>query len=169
MLSVAIDAQSADVPRRFVEQAGATFTTVIDQANVLSDLYGFKAIPNGYLIDEQGVVSYCQLGGFDIRGHETAKLLERWVSGDGDSLLGQGREAVLDANHAKANIAFRQGLADFEAGRVEAALAHWRRARGLDPDNYLIRKQIWAVEHPEKFYEGEVDYDWQAQQMARES
>lgn len=31
----------------------------------------------------------------------------------------------------------------------------------LDQDNWIIRKQIWALEHPEKFYKGKVDYDWQ--------
>ena len=37
----------------------------------------------------------------------------------------------------------------------------------LNPNNYLIRKQIWAVEHPERFYKGDVDYSWQKEQMAR--
>ena len=44
----------------------------------------------------------------------------------------------------------------------------WRRGRDLDPGNYLIRKQIWAVENPDKFYNGDVDYDWQREQTARE-
>ena len=37
----------------------------------------------------------------------------------------------------------------------------------LAPDNFIIRKQIWAVEHPEKFYQGEIDYDWQQEQLER--
>ncbi len=53
-------------------------------------------------------------------------------------------------------------------GRTEAAMTEWRRALALDPGNWIIHKQIWAVEHPEAFYEGAVDYDWQKQQRRRE-
>ena len=38
----------------------------------------------------------------------------------------------------------------------------------LDPSNWIIHKQIWAVENPDKFYEGNVDYNWQRQQLAVE-
>ena len=71
-----MDAQSTDRPRLYVEKAGVTFTTLVDQANILSDLYGFKAVPNGFLIDEQGIVRFSQLGGFDIGQPETAEVLE---------------------------------------------------------------------------------------------
>jgi len=43
-----------------------------------------------------------------------------------------------------------------------------KRARKLFAKNWLVRKQIWAVEHPERFYEGNVDYAWQKEQRARE-
>ena len=88
MLSVAIDAQSSDKPRHYVEEAGATFTTVVDQENVLSDLYGFRAIPNGFLIDDDGIVRFSALGGFDIRRSETAEVLERWLSGQSEAPAG---------------------------------------------------------------------------------
>ena len=51
--------------------------------------------------------------------------------------------------------------------RKKEALAALRKGLALDPRDYLIRKQIWCVEHPERFYEGEVDYRWQ-QKMTRE-
>ena len=44
-------------------------------------MYGFKAIPNGFLIDEEGVVRYKMLSGFDIRKAETAAVLDRWTAG----------------------------------------------------------------------------------------
>ena len=37
----------------------------------------------------------------------------------------------------------------------------------LEPDNYIIRKQIWAVQNPDRFYSGDVDYAWQKEQMAQ--
>ena len=74
---------------------------------------------------------------------------------------------VLDARRSKANAVFREGLELYSADRVGDALARWRQGLELDPDNYLIRKQIWAVENPDRFYEGDVDYNWQQEQIAK--
>ena len=38
----------------------------------------------------------------------------------------------------------------------------------LAPDNWLIRKQLWALETPDVFYEADVDYVWQKEQIVRE-
>ena len=162
-----MDAQSTDRPRLYVEKAGVTFTTLVDQANILSDLYGFKAVPNGFLIDEQGIVRFSQLGGFDIGQPETAEVLEQWLSGQDQKSAGEGPEPGLGAEHSEANAFFREGQELYRAGKVGEALARWRQGMQLNPNNYLIRKQIWAVEHPERFYEGDVDYSWQKEQMAR--
>ena len=144
-----------------------TFATLVDQGNILSDLYGFKAVPNGFLIDEQGTVRFSQLGGFDIGRRETAEILDQWVSGQSEALAGDGPAGVLDTGHSEANAVFREGLELYESGRTEEALARWRQGLELNPDNYLIRKQIWAVENPERFYEGDVDYNWQREQFAK--
>jgi hypothetical protein len=37
----------------------------------------------------------------------------------------------------------------------------------LDPENFLIRKQIWAVEYPEKFHPT-IDFVWQETQLRAE-
>ena len=151
----------------YVERAGATFTTLVDQGNILSDLYGFKAVPNGFLVDEDGTVRFSQLGGFDIRRPETAEMLYRWVSGQGEALTEESPAGVPDTRHSESNALFREGLELYESGRTAEALARWRQGLELDPDNYLVRKQVWALENPERFYEGAVDYDWQREQLAR--
>ena len=155
------------MPRSYVERAGATFTTLVDRENVLSDLYSFRAIPNGFLIDEQGTVQYSRLSGFDVRRQETAEVLERWVSGESPVPGGDETKGSLGDGHAEANAIFREGLEHYRAGRTSEALARWRQGLELDPGNFLIRKQIWAVENPDKFYNGAVDYDWQREQTAR--
>lgn len=81
---------------------------------------------------------------------------------------GDDPKDALGDGHSRANALFREGLDHYRAGRTGEALALWRRGRDLDPRNYLIRKQIWAVENPDKFYDGDVDYDWQREQTARE-
>ncbi|MCA9322866.1 MAG: hypothetical protein KDB53_19150 [Planctomycetes bacterium] len=52
--------------------------------------------------------------------------------------------------------------------RKDEALAALRAGLALEPGDYIIRKQIWCLEHPEKFYEGAVDYGWQRARLAKE-
>ncbi len=54
---------------------------------------------------------------------------------------------------------------DARRGEREQAIELLKRAFPLEPDNLIIRKQLWAIEHPEKFYDGDVDYAWQREQM----
>jgi tetratricopeptide (TPR) repeat protein len=66
-------------------------------------------------------------------------------------------------------IAFTRGLVLLRQGKRTEALAELVRARGLDPTNWRIRKQIWALEHPEKFYGAAgIDWAWQKEQASRE-
>ncbi len=162
-----MDAQGPDRPKPYVEEAGATFTTVVDRENILGQTYGFKAIPNGFLIDEHGVVQYRGVGGFDVRREKTKAVLDRWVAGEPITEDGPGRRPDPGDELTDSNELFRRGQAAYREGRVDEALALWKQGVVLDPDNYIVRKQIWAVENPERFYEGDVDYDWQREQMGK--
>jgi tetratricopeptide (TPR) repeat protein len=62
---------------------------------------------------------------------------------------------------------FGLGTALYQQGRTAEALASWREASALDPPNFTVRKQIWMVEHPDKFYPT-IDFNWQREQLARE-
>lgn len=161
-----MDVQGAEKARPFVEKAKATFTTVVDRANLLGQLYGFKAIPNGFLIDEQGILRYKELGTFDIRRADKRDLVEKWVRG-GAQASPDDEAASVGPRHAEAKDYFRTGQELYQAGRVGEAVAMWRKGVDLEPDNYIIRKQIWAVENPDKFYAGDVDFDWQKEQLSR--
>ena len=161
---MAMDVQGSDKVRPYVEKAEAQFTTVVDEANLLGDLYGFKAIPNGYLIDEQGVVRHKKLGGFDIRRRETAKVVEKWAAGSSPSESLIEVEHFMDTEHSEANTLFRQGVALYRDGNINEALSCWREGLEVEPDNLIIRKQVWAIENPERFYDGEIDYGWQLEQ-----
>jgi hypothetical protein len=62
---------------------------------------------------------------------------------------------------------FVEGVAAHAGGDVAGALRLWREALEIDPDNFLVRSQIWALEHPERFWPV-VDREWQEQQLIRE-
>ena len=155
--------------RPYVESAGATFPTVIDRNNLLSRIYGFKAIPNALFIDEAGSICYLKYSGFDIIKPEFRKAAATWAA-NGKSPTSVSPEAgVTDSksSHSEAVRLFDRGMKLYGRGQVKEALALWRKGVALEPDNYVIRKQIWAVEHPDKFYVGDVDYDWQKEQLSK--
>ena len=162
-----MDAQGAGRARPYVEAAGARFKTVVDAQNQLGELYGFKAIPNGFLIDGDGVVRYKRLGGFDVRRPETREVVEQWATGVEPDAQGEQARAATAPTDAQAVSLFKEGLELYRTGEVERAMALWRQGLELAPDNYIIRKQIWAVENPERFYEGDVGYAWQREQREK--
>ena len=95
-----------------------------------------------------------------------AQALER--AGDYASALAEC-EAAARSRPADATIPFTHGLVLLRQGKTNDALLQFTRARDLDSGNWRIRKQIWALEHPEKFYGANgIDWGWQKEQIARE-
>ena len=70
-------------------------------------------------------------------------------------------------DHHQAIQHFQIGANHYKEGKIKEALEEWSKGRDLEPDNWVIRKQIWAVQNPEKFYSKEVDSDWQREQIER--
>lgn len=208
-LSVAVDVDPQR-PRPYAEDK--SFPTVVDSAGQLGRLFDFDVVPNGLFVDEQGIVRFIHIGGFDIRRPEVAPqidaLLESDFSSDpiveslrqeslevevlrvelvddpdnaglqfalGDALLREGRLAEAESTLRRAaeldpsdwSSRFGLGTALYQQGRTDEALLSWRQALALDPPNFTVRKQIWMVEHPEKFYPT-IDFDWQKEQLKRE-
>jgi hypothetical protein len=163
ILSIAVDLQGPDLPRPFHEKADAEFTTVVDAGTVVTRTFGVRAVPNGALIDENGILRYAQYGGFDIRKPATKRLVTNFlVNGQvnlTDDTPVKGAVDVASLDH------FERGLALFGSGDLEGAAAIWREGMKVEPDHWNMRKQLWAIEHPDRFYNGDVDYDWQKVQV----
>lgn len=62
---------------------------------------------------------------------------------------------------------FGRGTTLLRMGRPAEAEAAWVRALHIDPASFIVRKQIWAHRHPEKFWPV-IDFAWQKAEMARE-
>ncbi|MBI4218972.1 MAG: hypothetical protein HY682_02435 [Chloroflexi bacterium] len=163
LLSVAVDLQGAEKPRRYLETASASFKSAVDQTNLLAGLFGFKAVPNGMLIDEHGLLAYKRFGGFDIRKPETTDVVKMFLASND---LSDAPQAGSDGVRVASMDHFRRGLDQLRGGDRSRAVATWREGVALEPDNWLMRKQLWALEHPEKFYAGPVDFAWQKEQIA---
>ena len=69
----------------------------------------------------------------------------------------------------EASIPFLWGLVLLHQDQKDAALTKLKAARDLDAENWRIHKQIWAIEHPDKFYTGDSpDFGWQKEELTRE-
>ncbi len=208
-LSVAVDVEPGRV-RPYVQPY--SFPTVVDRAGLLGRMYDFDVVPNGLVFDEQGVLRFQHLGGFDIRRPEMEAQMDALLAADfsaepppalvrqeslelevllteaaaqpddpalqyalGETLLQQGRAREAERALRRAveldpldwSAAFALGVALNEQQRPAEALTWWEQALARDPANYTVRKQIWMVRHPEKFYPT-IDFDWQTEQLVKE-
>ncbi len=166
-----MDAGGVAAARPWVERASATFPTVVDAENRLGLAYDFRAVPNGIVLDADQVVRYRKLGGFSCEHDDDRAAVARLLRGEA---LPASAEATVEPPDETAALrrelietAWRLGLELRDRGATEEAAAAWRRALRYDPDNFVIRKQIWALLHPERFREP-IDYAWQQEQLARE-
>lgn len=170
-MSIAIDAQGASVVHPWHDKANAEFPTLVDSKNILGTRYNLKAIPYGVMVDEAGRLVKPPFS-IDVANKKNIAMLEKWLSDPtyNATLLRDAKPLSTSKNPhiIEANARFQLGLTLLEIGKKAEAVAEWRKALALDPKNWIIHKQIWAVEHPDKFYDGNVDYGWQKKQLESE-
>ncbi|MBD3176628.1 MAG: tetratricopeptide repeat protein [Armatimonadia bacterium] len=163
-----MDAQGAEVARPYHEAADAEFTTVVDQHGRFGSLYSLRAVPFGVWIDENGIIVRPPHN-INVGDEETLEKLSDWIAGEGVTFGGAApTRDNSDPAIREADLRFELGSLLLEQNQPEEALEEWRHALKLDPENWIIHKQIWAVENPSAFYDGNVDYDWQRAQLQRE-
>ena len=149
VVTVAMDAQGADRARPYVEEAGAAYTTLVDEDNLLSRLFDFKAVPNALLIDEAGLLEYQKYGGFDIRKQEYADIADGWAQGASPQWLadrmqedprGGPNHKEPSSTSSAASISTRKAipLAHYRRGRRDGTLS---RTTGL----YGSRSGPWST------------------------
>ena len=159
----------AQLARPFAEAANAQFPTVADEHGLTSQLLRFKAVPNGVLVDPDGIIRYAKYGGFSVDKPEDVEAVERFLRGD-DPGPSPEREAPYELGPIERELVetkLRFGHLLVEAGKRDDGVEEWRGALRVDPENLVIRKQIWSTLYPEKFHPV-IDWDWQRVQLAQE-
>jgi len=169
LISVAVDGQGARAARRWVQASGATYPTLVDSQNTLGALVDARAIPNGIFLDEQGVVRYLKLGGFSVDELADVAAIKGLLHGGTiEAPRVRPDDAAAPAEDvARSHALFAAGALLLEQGQPEQAVERWQEALALDPDSWIIRKQIWAVRYPERFHPT-IDWAWQREQVVRE-
>lgn len=162
IVAVAQDVQGEERVRPIVDGLEVSFPVLIDRASVLGRELGFRVVPSGFFVDAEGAVRYRHTEDFDVADPRVRWNLERFLAGEPTEPPGE--DARMDPAALER---FAEGASLYARGSVGEALAVWREALELDPDNFVIRSQIWAVEHPEHFWPA-VDREWQELQLLRE-
>jgi tetratricopeptide (TPR) repeat protein len=84
---------------------------------------------------------------------------------DEEALATYGR--ILELEPANSTAHYARGSLLLAAGRSDDAIAAWQAGLEVDPMNFTLRKQIWMVRYPERFYP-EIDMRFQVEQIKRE-
>ncbi len=169
VVAVALEHNGADRARPYVERAAVTFPALVDETGISSARFGFNAIPNGVLIDTDGIIRWAKYGGFSVDNPQDVDTVRRFFAGE-DIPPETQPEAPYTLTGEQSRVVerlVRQGHDLAARGEVAQAVETWRKALDMDPENLVIRKQIWAANHPEKFHPT-IDWDWQKTQLARE-
>ena len=162
MIGVAQDAAGAERVRSIVEERGVEFPVLVDRESVLGRDLGFRIVPSGFFADADGIVRYRHVDDFDVGDPRLRWNLDRFLAGEDPEPPGDEERM-----EPRALELFSRGVGLYDAGDLDGALATWREALALDPDNFLVRSQIWVAEHPERFYPA-VDREWQGLQLVKE-
>lgn len=167
LLSVAVDGQGPEVVKPFVE--GTTFPTLVDEDNRLVNLFGFKIVPNGIFIDEEGTILMIEEG-FKVENPEHVKAVEQLLAKEVETVRFKEKAEKKESPNLQLQLAqtkFKLGMEYAKLNRKEEALKELDDAILLDPDNFTIRKQRWYIRFPEKFSPA-IDFEWQQGQLERE-
>jgi len=163
MVAGILDARGEETARPTVEASGAEFPVLLDPTSSLGAKFGSQLVPFGAFIDADGVVVFTDLSGtFEIGDPRVRVNVDRFLAGEELEQAEQGQ-----AMDPQALELFADGVIAYQAGDRDAALTLWREGLAIDPDNFIIRSQIWTLENPEHFWP-EVDRAWQEQQLAAE-
>ena len=146
-----------------------TFPALVDSTGASSRLLGFKVVPNGILVDRDGIVRYRKDGGFSHENVADRTAVERFARGydPGPSPESQSPYALGELERELVDVHLEYGNLLASLGRTTDAVREWRAALRLDPENKTIRTPIWAALHPERFHPT-IDRAWQQQQFRRE-
>jgi hypothetical protein len=162
LLGVAQDVLGEETVRPVVQERGVRFPVLLDRESSLGRRLGFRIVPSGFFVDSAGVLRYRHTNDFDIADSRDRKNLECFLAGEALEPVGEDERMTPAALEL-----FAKGVKLLDEGKQDEALGTWRRAVTIDPDNFVIRSQIWALEHPERFYPV-VDRSWQQQQLLLE-
>ena len=161
VITVGCDVRGAEVEREFIEVAHPEYPCLIDPKFVVAELYNTRNVPALFWIDE---------GGRIVRGNDPAYMTRRdpetgvrtpnerymdvvrdWVRNGSESIYltpddeTQRRVGSSDESNQQAMAHFRLGVYLEGHGHHAEAVAQFKQALALKPDNWNYRRQAYNL------------------------
>ncbi|MSQ42166.1 MAG: thioredoxin family protein [Dehalococcoidia bacterium] len=168
MITVACDAKGAEAAAPFITAANPSHPSLIDRHHAVPELYNTRNVPAAFWIDEAGrIVRANDPIYIQRRNRETGETtineqylnaVRDWVKNGSASIYvtppaeTARRMGALDAENAEANAHFRLGFYLHEQGHTAEAIAQFKRAHALKPDNWNYKRQAWNLGNIEQDY-----------------
>ncbi|HEX6393577.1 MAG TPA: hypothetical protein VFZ97_09055 [Acidimicrobiales bacterium] len=169
IVDVCLEMAGPEVARPFVEAAGSTHPSLIDETHRMDSLFGITNVPMVVWIDETGTLVRPperampmpvgkralqiaeMIGGLDEREAYVAKLRD-WVSNGADSRYALSPQQVVDRSRPQPMTA-SEAAAHFEIaqhfwrseGLTDRVIRHFNAAHELQPDNVTFKRQAWSA------------------------
>ena len=157
IIAVAQDTGGVPVAAPWYERAEATYVSLVDEAHLVSSLYGLVNVPSAVWIDEAGRVRRVDEGAYanthDVNGFEFgrddyAPMVVSWVKEGEQSphLRPPGSLAIPEPSEdeALAEPTFRLGVYFHEQGNAVKANQYWEAAQALHPGSWNYARQDWS-------------------------
>jgi tetratricopeptide (TPR) repeat protein len=167
IISIAQDTGGARDAAEWINAAKPEYTALVDDKHLVTQLYNMVNVPTAVWINEKGEivrpneVAYVDNRYKAMHGIDAGPYLEAirdWVANGERSpfvMTEQERKerlkpptpdrAMADAEFALAEYLYKNGMGT-------DAIAHFKEAQRLDPDNWNYKRQAWALSNAEKDY-----------------
>lgn len=166
-MSVAEDIGGIKAAGPWIEKAAPEYTVLVDEKHTVASLFGMVNVPTAVWIDESGRI---------VRPNEVAFIDNRYKSMHGidaapylDGLkdwLENGAKSAyaMDAEHLRqrlnqftpevllADANFKMGQYLVATGHERDAIAYFKTAQKLRPDDWNYKRQAWLFADPDKDY-----------------
>ncbi len=170
IISAAQDTGGEEAAGELFDDAGATYTSIIDVQHTISSLYNFVNVPSAVWIDEKGkIVRYNEgtyaakhkLGTFEFGRDDYLPAVRDWIEKGADSIYVQSAQDVsknIIPRNSDAELAeptFKLGVYFHLQGDEDRANAYWEKAQALNPGSWNFHRQDWS------FTPAEAILNWQ--------
>lgn len=179
VVTVALDAGGVAAAKPFIDAASPEHPSLIDEAHVSAERFGFVNVPNAVWIDEEGMIvrpshpahvkksrlreievtpdmgvlgeALTEIKKFNADPETYRAAIADWVENGAESRFALDPDEVVaasrprPADHAEAAAAFTIAQHLHRSGHDADAVAWFKRAHELHPENWTYKRQAWTL------------------------
>jgi len=167
IISIAQDTGGAKDAAPWINAAKPEYTALIDDKHLVTQLYNMVNVPTAVWINEKGMIVRPNEVAYVDNRYKAMHLIDAgpyldairdWVANGDRSAFVMSEQEVKERlkppspERATADAEFALAEYLYKNGKGADAIAHFKEAQRLDPDNWNYKRQAWALSDAEKDY-----------------